>query len=268
MTDVVRRRHEMPFGAELVAAGVRFRLWAPGAKRVEVLLDPGAAPRAINMQALPEGWFEVVTSAAQAGSRYRFRIDGKLEIADPASRCNPEDAHGPSMVVDPRSFAWRDACWRPHPWHEAVLYELHVGTFSAAGNFAGVEERLDYLAELGVSVIELMPLADFPGKRGWGYDGVLPFAPDCAYGTPDELKSLVSAAHSRGLAMMLDVVYNHFGPEGNYLHQYAPDFFTDRHRTPWGAAINFDGPRSQTVREFFIHNALYWLEEYRFDGLR
>jgi malto-oligosyltrehalose trehalohydrolase len=268
MTDALRHRHRMPFGAELLEHGVRFRLWAPAARRVDLLLESSSAPQAIDMQALPEGWFEVVSDAARAGSRYRFRIDARLEVADPASRFNPDDAHGASMVVDPCAFAWHDASWRGRPWHEAVLYELHVGTFTPAGTFAGVEERLDYLAELGVTVLELMPIADFPGARGWGYDGVLPYAPDAAYGTPAQLKSLIAAAHSRGLAMMLDVVYNHFGPEGNYLHQYAPGFFTDRHHTPWGAAINFDGAGSATVRDFFIHNALYWLEEYRFDGLR
>ena len=149
-----------------------------------------------------------------------------------------------------------------------MLYELHVGTFTPRGTFAAVIERLDYLAELGVTAIELMPVADFPGQRNWGYDGVLPFAPDAAYGTPDDLKRLVAAAHARGLAIFLDVVYNHFGPEGNYLHAYAPWFFSRHRSTPWGAAINFDGRHSRTVRDFFVHNALYWIEEFRFDGLR
>jgi maltooligosyltrehalose trehalohydrolase len=268
MISATHRRHSMPFGAELTQAGVRFRLWAPGAQAVDVMLETGAESRALALQALPEGWFELVTTAAQAGSRYRYRIDGGLQFADPASRFNPEDAQGVSLVVDPCAFDWPDAQWRGRPWHEAVLYELHVGTFTPEGTFAGVEQRLDYLAELGVTVIELMPIADFPGRRGWGYDGVLPYAPDSAYGSPSDLKSLVAAAHARRLAVMLDVVYNHFGPEGNYLHQYAPGFFTDRHHTPWGCAINFDGPGSATVRDFFIHNALYWLEEYHFDGLR
>jgi maltooligosyltrehalose trehalohydrolase len=268
MTSGVRRRHRMPFGAELLEHGVRFRLWAPAARRVELMLHGHGAARPFDMQALPEGWFEIVVADAQAGSRYRFRIDGKLEVADPASRFNPEDAQGPSLVIDPLAFAWHDESWHARPWHEAIIYELHVGAFTPAGTFAGVGERLDYLAELGVTAIELMPIADFPGSRGWGYDGVLPFAPDAAYGTPQELKALVAAAHQRGLAVMLDVVYNHFGPEGNYLHQYAPGFFSDRHHTPWGSAINFDGPGSATVRDFFIHNALYWLEEYSFDGLR
>jgi len=258
----------MPFGAELTAQGVRFRLWAPAAHRMELMLQADGAVRALAMQALPGGWFEVLSREARAGSLYRFRIDGELQVADPASRFNPQDAHGPSAVVDPCAFAWPDGAWRGRPWHEAVIYELHVGAFSAEGSFAGVERRLEYLAQLGITVIELMPIADFPGARGWGYDAVLPYAPDAAYGTPEELKSLIAAAHGRGIAVMLDVVYNHFGPEGNYLHRYAPGFFTDRHTTPWGDAVNFDGPGSKTVREFFIHNALYWLEEYHFDGLR
>jgi malto-oligosyltrehalose trehalohydrolase len=258
----------MPFGAELTSAGVRFRLWAPNARRMELMLTVNGAERALPMEARPAGWYEIVTTEAQAGSLYRFRIDGDLKFADPASRFNPQDAQGPSAVVDPCAFDWPDGAWRGRPWHEAVVYELHVGTFTAEGSFAGVERRLDYLADLGITVIELMPIADFPGARGWGYDGVLPYAPVAAYGTPESLKSLVAAAHARGMAVMLDVVYNHFGPEGNYLHRYAPDFFTDRHHTPWGSAINFDGPGSRTVRDFFIHNALYWLEEYHFDGLR
>jgi len=260
-----RRRHNMPFGAELTNDGrVRFRLWAPAAHEVELVLPDGA----VSMSALPNGWFELATNKARAGSRYRYRIDGKLEVPDPASRSNPDDIHGPSEVIDPAEFEWNDDEWRGRPWHEAVIYELHVGTFTPEGTFAGVEKKLDHLVELGVTVIELMPIADFPGKRGWGYDGVLAFAPESAYGRPEDLKSLVAAAHQRGIAVMLDVVYNHFGPEGNYLHAYAPQFFTDRHHTPWGAAINFDSPGSRTVRDFYIHNTLYWLEEYHLDGLR
>ena len=189
-------------------------------------------------------------------------------MPDPASRFNPDDVHGPSEVVDPAAFVWEDGAWRGRPWRDAVIYELHVGTFTPAGTFAGVAGRLDYLSELGITAIELMPVADFPGRRGWGYDGVLPFAPDACYGRPEELKRLVAAAHARGMMVLLDVVYNHFGPDGNYLHLYAPQFFTDRHHTPWGAAINFDGADARPVRDFFIHNALYWLEEFHFDGLR
>jgi maltooligosyltrehalose trehalohydrolase len=248
---------------------VRFRLWAPAAREVELLLHHGAGEaRPRKMSAQSGGWFELVNGDAHAGSRYSYRIDGRTEVPDPASRSNPDDTHGPSEVVDPASFDWDDDAWRGRPWHEAVIYELHIGTFSPEGTFAGVEKKLDHLAALGITVIELMPIADFPGKRGWGYDGVLPFAPESAYGKPDELKSLVAAAHRRGIAIMLDVVYNHFGPEGNYLHEYAPQFFTDRHHTPWGAAINFDAAKSRTVRDFYIHNTLYWLEEYHFDGLR
>jgi malto-oligosyltrehalose trehalohydrolase len=262
-------RHVMPQGAQIEDDGrVRFRLWAPSARTVELLLDGGR--QVVPLQAMPGGWHDVTTDAARAGSRYRFRIDGDLAVPDPASRFQPEDVTGPSQVVDPRAFAWPEAegRWRGRPWHEAVIYELHVGTFTRDGTFAGVVEKLDHLQALGVTAIELMPLADFPGARNWGYDGVLPYAPDSRYGRPEDLKALIAAAHARGLMVMLDVVYNHFGPQGNYLHRYAAPFFTERHHTPWGAAIDFEGPESGPVRSFFIHNALYWLLEYRFDGLR
>jgi maltooligosyltrehalose trehalohydrolase len=262
----------MPFGAEVQDDGsVRFALWAPAAGKVDLCLEQDAGHLPLPMTVLPApdaGWFTLTTSQAAAGSRYRFRIDGGQLVPDPASRRQPQDVHGPSEVVDPMAWHWADGAWHGRPWHEAVIYELHTGTFTPGGDFAGVCERLDHLAALGVTAVELMPVADFPGARNWGYDGVLPFAPDSRYGTPDALKRLVAAAHARGLMMFLDVVYNHFGPDGNYLHLYAPQFFTDRHHTPWGNAINFDGPRSRIVRDFFIHNALYWLEEYRFDGLR
>jgi maltooligosyltrehalose trehalohydrolase len=261
---MTRRRHSMPFGAELTAAGtVRFRLWAPAAREVELVLHDPA--RALKVPSIGDGWFELTTSDAHVGSRYGYRIDGGVEVPDPASRSNPDDVHGPSEVIDSTAFEWDDQAWRGRPWHEAVIYELHVGTFSPEGTFAGVEKKLGHLAELGITAIELMPIADFPGKRGWGYDGVLQFAPESAYGRPDELKSLVAAAHRRGIAVMLDVVYNHFGPEGNYLHLYAPQFFNEKHHTPWGAAIDFD---SRVVRDFYLHNSLYWLEEFHLDGLR
>jgi len=215
-----------------------------------------------------EGWAEVVTREAPAGTRYRFRIDGSVLVPDPASRFQPDDVHGPSEVVDPRAHAWSDAGWMGVPPERLVFYELHVGTFTPAGTFSGVAEKLDHLASLGVTAIELMPVADFPGRQGWGYDGVLLFAPESRYGRPEALKALVDACHSRGLGVFLDVVYNHFGPEGNYLHPYAPCFFNLRHHTPWGDAINFDGAGSHVVRAFVIHNALYWLEEYHLDGLR
>ncbi len=261
----MRRRHPMPFGAELQPDGaVRFRLWAPSAQRVAVDVDGVSLPLA----AQGEGWFELATDRAGPGSCYEFVIDGAQRVPDPASRHQPRDVHGPSRVIDPLEWEWQDDQWRGRPWAETVLYEVHVGTFTPEGGYAGVIDRLDYLAGMGVTALELMPVADFPGRRNWGYDGVFLFAPDTAYGHPHDLKRLVDCAHAKGLMVFLDVVYNHFGPEGNYLHQYAPLFFTERHHTPWGAAINYDGPGSGAVRDFVIHNALYWLEEYHFDGLR
>jgi maltooligosyltrehalose trehalohydrolase len=265
----MRRVHEMPFGCQpLAAGGVRFRLWAPAAGRVGVRIEDAAAGGLFPLARAGGGWWQLDCAQAAPGSRYRFQIDDGALVPDPASRANPDDVHGASLVVDPRAFEWNDDHWRGLPWEEAVLYELHVGTFTPQGTFAGVESKLDYLRDLGVSAVELMPIADFPGRHNWGYDGVLEFAPDASYGTPEDLKRLVQSAHARGLMVFLDVVYNHFGPEGNYLHRYAPQFFTQRHHTPWGAAINFDGDDSRTVRDFFIHNALYWLEEYHIDGLR
>lgn len=262
--------HGMPFGAEVQEDGrVRFRLWAPAARRVELCLEAPDGERFLTMKAAgDDGWFERVTGEARAGSLYRYRIDGEQRVPDPASRFQPRDVHGPSEVVDPASFTWLDSAWQGRPWEEAVCYELHVGTFTGEGTFRAAAERLDHLAELGVTAVELMPVAEFPGRCNWGYDGVLLFAPDASYGRPEDLKFLVQAAHGLGLMVFLDCVYNHFGPEGNYLHLYAPQFFTDRHQTPWGAGINFDGDGSRAVRDFFIHNALYWLSEYRFDGLR
>jgi len=265
----MKRSHNMPFGAECRDDGsTRFRLWAPAAKRVEVSIEEKNRVIQIALEPRAEGWFELLSEAAKAGTRYSFRINGKQLVPDPASRFQPGDAHKPSEVIDPNAFDWRDDNWRGRPWEEAVLYELHVGTFTPSGAFAGVRERIDYLRDLGVTAIELMPVSDFPGKRNWGYDGVFPFAPDSTYGRPEDLKELVQHAHSRGIMVVLDVVYNHFGPEGNYLNSYAPQFFTDRHKTPWGNGINFDGPESRVVRDFFVNNALYWLTEYHFDGLR
>jgi 1,4-alpha-glucan branching enzyme/maltooligosyltrehalose trehalohydrolase len=257
----------MPFGAELVAGGVRFGLWAPAAKAVDVMLHDAPNAQPLPMVEKSDGWFELTTNAAHAGSLYKFRINSDLQVPDPAARAN-EDVSGASVVVDPLAYEWRDGKWRGRQWHEAAIYELHVGAFTQEGTYAAMVSRLDHLVKLGITFIELMPVAEFPGKRGWGYDGVLPFAPDGAYGAPNDLKAFIDAAHERGIAVMLDVVYNHFGPEGNWLYAYAPQFFTDRHHTPWGQAINFDGEHSPTVRDFFIQNALYWLEEYRFDGLR
>jgi malto-oligosyltrehalose trehalohydrolase len=220
------------------------------------------------MQVIGDGWHDLVTDGAAAGTRYRFVLADGTCVPDPASRHQPEGVHGASEVIDPSSYAWTDAEWRGRPWEEAVIYELHVGTFTPEGTFRAIIERLDHLVELGVTAIQLMPVADFAGTRNWGYDGVLLYAPAAAYGRPDDLRALVDAAHARGLMIFLDVVYNHFGPDGNYIGTYAPDFFTKRHKTPWGDAINYDGEQSRPVRDFMIENALYWLEEFHFDGLR
>jgi maltooligosyltrehalose trehalohydrolase len=245
------------FGPRLHTDGTTFRLWAPAARQVELLLD-----KRHPMRQAAEGWYVLDVPGAGAGAHYKFRIDGELDVPDPASRFQPQDVFGPSEVVS-HSFDWRTT-WRGRPWHEAVLLELHVGTFTPEGTFLAAIDRLDHLVETGVTAIELMPIADFAGSRNWGYDGVLWFAPDSAYGTPDDLRTLIDAAHARGLMVFLDVVYNHFGPEGNYLGRYAPTFFTEAH-TPWGNAIDY---RVSQVRAFAIENALHWLDDYRFDGLR
>ncbi|TWO72894.1 malto-oligosyltrehalose trehalohydrolase [Caenimonas sedimenti] len=262
--------HDMPFGARLLpGGGARCRLWAPAAKSAEVAWGraAGAVTELVPAQPAGGGWWECDLPLANAGELYQWRIDGELAVPDPASRANPQGPHAPSQLVDPLDFPW-DEDWAGRPWHETVLYELHLGTFTPEGTFLAAAGRLQELADLGVTAIELMPVSAFPGRFGWGYDGVLPFAPHPAYGTPAELKYLVQAAHRLGLMVFMDVVYNHFGPDGNYLHAYAPAFFSKTASSPWGAAINFDGPDSQRVREFFIHNALYWVEEFRIDGLR
>jgi malto-oligosyltrehalose trehalohydrolase len=258
----------MPFGASVAGGRARFRLWAPAIREVTLLLGEKRERRDVAMSAAGEGWHEAAVDDVAVGTPYAFRIDTGAAVPDPASRSQPWDVNGPSAVVDPRAFEWTDGAWRGRPWREAVVYELHVGTFTPAGTYAAAQARLADLALLGVTAIELMPLADFAGRRNWGYDGVLPFAPDAAYGTPEDLKRFVQAAHGHGLMVLLDVVYNHFGPEGNHLARYAPQFFNPAHQTPWGAAINFDGERAATVRDFFVHNALYWIEEYHLDGLR
>jgi maltooligosyltrehalose trehalohydrolase len=266
----MKRRHRMPFGAAIGSDGeITFSLWAPAAGRVDVrLLTQEGGERALPLERRDAGWFALSTSAARPGDRYMYVIDGGTAVPDPASRFQPAGVHGPSEIIDPEAFEWTDGDWRGRPWEETVIYEFHVGTFTSAGTYAGAREKLRYLADLGITAVELMPLADTPGARNWGYDGVYLFASDACYGSPEDLKAFIAEAHRRKLSVFLDVVYNHFGPEGNYLSLYAPGFFTDRHQTPWGAAINFDGPESPAVRSFFVHNALYWLEEFNFDGLR
>lgn len=239
--------------------GATLRLWAPAARQVALVGDA-----TLPMEPRGGGWFEAAVAEAGAGFRYKFRIDDAIDVPDPASHFQPQDVHGPSAIVD-HAYEWQCTDWKGRPWHEAVILELHVGAFTPAGTFRAIIDRLDDIAATGVTAIELMPVADFAGRRNWGYDGVLLYAPDSAYGRPDDLKALVDAAHRRGLMVFLDVVYNHFGPEGNYLGRYAPAFFTSNHRTPWGDAIDYRVPE---VRAFAIDIALHWLDHYRFDGLR
>lgn len=255
----LRTLETWPHGAIMLdAQHTRFALWAPDAFYVSVELENG---KSIAMLPQADGWFEVEIKCP-TGTRYRYNIDGEQDVPDPASRAQASDVHGWSLVVDPLAYHWRQPNWQGRPWHEAVIYELHVG---ALGGYANVEQHLPRLAEMGVTAIELMPLAQFPGERNWGYDGVLPYAPHSSYGTPEQLKHLIDSAHEHGLAVILDVVYNHFGPDGNYLGQYAASFFQEDVHTPWGAGIDFE---RREVRDFFLDNALMWLLEYRFDGLR
>jgi maltooligosyltrehalose trehalohydrolase len=255
-----------PLGATYLGDGrCNFHLWAPFAKQVEVHLLDGQA-RLIEMQRQAYGYFQVSVEDIQPGSRYWYRLDGGPDRPDPASRLQPEGVHGPSAVVNP-AFAWEDHCWAGLPLQQFILYELHVGAFTPEGALDAIIPQLDRLVELGITAIELMPLAQFPGTRNWGYDGSYPFAVHSSYGGPEGLKRLVNACHQRGLAVALDVVYNHLGPEGNYLAQFGP-YFTERHQTIWGAAVNYDGPYSDEVRRYFIENAIYWLRDCHVDMLR
>ncbi|MCD0505269.1 malto-oligosyltrehalose trehalohydrolase [Bordetella petrii] len=237
----------------------RFRLWAPSAPPALALEIEGMAP--IPLQVDGAGWAQV-SVPCPVGARYRYRLDTDRAVPDPASRLQADDVHGHSIVTAPGGYSWRRPDWAGRPWEQSVIYEVHAGL---AGGFAELQQRLPELAALGITVLQLMPIADFPGHRNWGYDGVLPYAPDTRYGTPCQLKSLIDTAHTLDMSVMLDVVYNHFGPDGNYLPAYARQFFRDDLQTPWGAAIDFRRPE---VRRFFSENALYWLTEYRFDGLR
>src|SRR5580698_4908917 len=255
----------MSHGATVLAGqGVQFRVWAPGVKALAVELNPERLR--IEMQRDGED-FEVVIPDGAPGDTYCFVFDDGRMRPDPVSRSQPHGVHGPSEIVDPGAFNWSDQDWKGIALEDYIFYELHTGTFTPEGTFAGVVSKLDYLRELGITAIELMPVAQFPGSRNWGYDGVDLYAPHSAYGGPEGLKSLVNACHRAGLAVVLDVVYNHLGPEGNYLSDFGP-YFTDQYRTPWGSAINYDGPGSDGVRDFIIDNALYWLTEYHIDALR
>ncbi|MBK5259357.1 MAG: malto-oligosyltrehalose trehalohydrolase [Thermoanaerobaculia bacterium] len=255
----------LPLGAILDGERCEFRVWAPARKSVEVKLL-GGNERRIPMTKTADGYHEATVNNCPAGTRYIFVLDGNVERADPASRLQPDGVHKASEVVS-REFAWTDSKWRGIPLEEHVIYEMHVGTFTPEGAFDAVIGRLDQLKDLGVNAIELLPIAQFPGTRNWGYDGVYVGAAQNSYGGPLGLKRLADAGHARGMALLLDVVYNHLGPEGNYLSEFGP-YFTDRYKTPWGLALNFDGAHSDHVRWFFIHNALQWIDEFHIDGLR
>jgi maltooligosyltrehalose trehalohydrolase len=256
----------MRLGANRLADGRwEFLLWAANARTVSLhLLHSGEL---LTMTPLSRGYFRRTVENLEPGTRYLFQLDGARELPDPASRFQPEGVHGPSEVVDLNQFQWTDQAWQGRTLERSIFYEIHVGTYTAQGTFDALIPHIPELVELGITTVELMPVAQFPGSRNWGYDGVYPFAPQNSYGGPEPLQRFVNAAHEHGLSVALDVVYNHLGPEGNYLNAYGP-YFTDRYRTPWGQALNFDGAGSDEVRRFFIENALYWLENYHFDALR
>jgi maltooligosyltrehalose trehalohydrolase len=256
----------MRLGANRLADGRwEFLLWAPNARTVSLhLLHSGEL---LTMAPVSRGYFRRTVENLEPGTRYFFQLDGARELPDPASRFQPEGVHGPSEVVDLHHFHWTDQNWQGTTLERSIFYEIHVGTYTAEGTFDALIPHIPELVELGITTIELMPVAQFPGSRNWGYDGVYPFAPQNSYGEPESLQRFVNTAHQHGLSVALDVVYNHLGPEGNYLNAYGP-YFTDRYRTPWGQALNFDGAGSDEVRRFFIENALYWLEDYHFDALR
>lgn len=249
-------------------AHLEISFWSDVAKKVSLVIKDRNVT--LPMNRVSENLFCIKTNLLLDNEAYYFLVDNFLQVPDPFSRQQLDDVHGASVFLAQDNYQWMAKDWKGLDWNEAIIYELHVGTFTPEGTFDGARQKLDYLKELGVTAIELMPVADYPGKRNWGYDGVLPYAPTKNYGSPDDLKRLIDEAHQKGIMVFLDVVYNHFGPEGNYLWCYAKSFFTDEKlkQTPWGSAINFDGANSEVVREFFIQNAIYWINEFRFDGLR
>ena len=264
---MIRRR--LPGGVELQRDGTaHVRVWAPACRTVEIVLEetPKQPGRAVGLQREADGYFSATVPSVKRGERYRFRLDGSTLRPDPFSRFQPDGPHGPSAVVDPFTFRWSDESWRGVSPHGQVLYEMHVGTFTPEGTWAAAARELDELARLGITIIEMMPVHDFPGRFGWGYDGVNIYAPTRLYGAPDDLRAFVDRAHAVGIGVILDVVYNHLGPDGNYVAEFSPDYFTDRYTNDWGRALNFEGPAA--AREFFVGNAGYWIDEFHFDGLR
>jgi maltooligosyltrehalose trehalohydrolase len=257
----------LDLGAEVRAEGVRFRVWAPKCQRVEVAIE-GDQSLLFLLCPEEEGYFSGIVPHLQAGALYRYRLDGDQHYPDPCSRYQPQGPHGPSMVVAPQAYQWHDPDWPGVRMPGQVIYELHVGTFTPEGTFDTAARELAELKRLGITLIEIMPVAEFPGRWNWGYDGVDLYAPSHTYGDPEAFKRFIDTAHTLGLGVILDVVYNHLGPAGNYLTAYSDDYFTDRYSNDWGAAINFDGPGSSAVREFFIGNACYWIAEFHLDGLR
>ena len=262
-------RRRPPIGAELVDGAVHFRVWAPRSQRVAVELSSstGADTKIIPLEKESAGYFSALAPDARANMLYKFRLDSG-SFPDPASRFQPEGPHGPSQVIDPKAFRWTDTAWRGVKPGDRVIYEMHIGTFTPEGTWRSAVEQLPELARLGITLLEVMPIADFPGRFGWGYDGVALFAPTRLYGAPDDFRAFVDRAHALGMGVILDVVYNHIGPDGNYLKEFSPDYFTARHKNEWGEALNFDGKNSGPVREFFISNAGYWTDEFHLDGLR
>jgi maltooligosyltrehalose trehalohydrolase len=260
----------LPVGAEVMAEGVHFRVWAPLRKRVEVVFEKATAegPADFELTAEPAGYFSGLVPGAGEGALYRLRLDGGDAFPDPASRFQPEGPHGPSQVIDPAGFAWTDQGWPGIGRDGQVVYEMHIGTLTSEGTWEAAARELPELADLGITVVEVMPVAEFPGSFGWGYDGVGLFAPYHLYGEPDDFRRFVDQAHAAGIGVILDVVYNHLGPDGNYFKQFSASYFTDRYTNDWGQAINFDGEGSEPVRELFVANAGYWIAELHLDGLR
>lgn len=271
MNEVIEFRR-LPIGAEVIKdKGVHFRVWAPIAEKMDVILEELEGPEksCFALEKDEHGYFSGLIPQAKNGSLYRFKINDKeMLFPDPVSRFQPLGPHGPSQVIDSSLYQWNDEQWKGVPFKDRVIYEMHIGTFTPEGTWQSAKRELLELAELGITIIEMMPVNEFPGKFGWGYDGVNLFAPTHLYGDPDDLRDFIDHAHSLGIAVILDVVYNHLGPDGNYLHAFSPHYFTHEFTTEWGDAINFDGPDSAEVRSFFITNAGYWIDEFHFDGLR